>query len=251
MKKLILPLLLIMLMLSAACGAQNDSVTPSPGTTPTPSSTAADDGVHQETVVWPTGTYIPVFGENIATSFELTSAQQQLYDTYVKDFNFDTAVLADAAPVDIAAVFVECGINGLWEGEYNLFCFNDKPVTRAAYKEENDADLKTLDLRSRRDMASLVFPFINEGTFVDNGDDTGYIDAVTLDPGNVESGVRIGMSVNMTRVDGIWKVNQFGMVSYDYDKTVEPLTPDSASTESARSEESNAAAESAEISSGT
>jgi hypothetical protein len=75
-------------------------------------------------------------------------------------------------------------------------------------------------------MASLVFPFIHEGAFVDNGDGTGYIDTQTLDPGDVESGTRIGMNVNMTKVDGVWKVNQSGMVDYDYDDIVEPSAPD-------------------------
>ncbi|MDR1000837.1 MAG: hypothetical protein LBL96_08580 [Clostridiales bacterium] len=270
MKKIILPLLLVLLLLSTACGAQNNiaqisSASPSDSYTPQ-SSPIVDEDIHQEPVEWPTESYNPVFGENITTKFELTATQQQLYDTYIKDFSFSTTIFADADPIDIAAVFIECGVNGLWEGEYNLFCFNGEPLTRADYKAENDADLATLDLRSRRDMASLVFPFINEGAFVDNSDGTGYIDTQTLDPGDIESGARIGMNINMTKVDGVWKVNQSGMVDYDYEDIVQPPAPDidssetdlpeagsadteSTSTESADSE--SASAESAAAPSGS
>jgi hypothetical protein len=174
--------------------------------TASPAASSDDESAdpHQEAVVWPTGSYEPVFGDNITSKFTLTDAQQQLYDTYTKDFNFDISIFKDATPVDTACVFISCGINGLWEGEYNLYY---DPESKESYKKENDTDLATRDLRSRGDMANIVFPNLKDGKFTDNGDNTGYIEFSSVSPDDYEKQTPIQMRMNLTKSNDIWMVN--------------------------------------------
>ncbi|MDR1913394.1 MAG: hypothetical protein LBQ68_02780 [Clostridiales bacterium] len=194
-------LLLIITIIFAFSGCGRNTVIDT--STPTPTEVE----VHQEQVEIPTGDYDQVFGENIETRFELTESQRALYDAYVKDFNFDTSLLKDASAIDTAHIYIECGINGLWEGEYNLFYFKSKPLSKVSYKEENDKDLATLDIRTRRDMANIVFPFLSDGEFTDNGDGTGYIDFESVHPEDYSKQTLIYMRVNMVQSDGVWLID--------------------------------------------
>ena len=186
-----------------ASGADTDTTT---------AAAAADtEDVHQQPVVFPTGPYDnpfpPVDGKD--TKFTLTDTQQSLFDTYTKNFNFDTSIFKGANPVDVAQVFIECGNEGLWEGEYNLFYFDARTLSKAQFKAEDDHDLLTQDIRTRRDYANVMLPYLNDGTFVDEGGGAGYIEFNSYENTPDYTGVvNVKSKLNMQQVNGIWLVDQ-------------------------------------------
>jgi len=188
----------------SACGGALGP--PPPVSTSSPTAPPTEE-VHQEAVVFPTGDYdnpIP----DIGTKFTLTAAQQALFDTYSKDFNFDISVFKGAAPVDVAQVYIECGNEGLWEGEYNLFYLGAAKITKAQYKAGDEQDLSTRDIRTRRDYANLVFPMLNDGKFTDNGDGSGYIEFDSVEStSDYQDIVNVKAKMNLQQVNGIWLIN--------------------------------------------
>ena len=205
MKKLVILTAGLFLLLSG-CGG---NINPMPTVPPTaPPTASANDDPHQEPVVFPTGDYDKIFPD-LGTKFTLTDKQQSLFDTYSKNFNFDVSVFKGADPIDVAQVFIECGCEGLWEGEYNLYYFAAKKVSKAQYKAEFDSDMNTRDIRTRRDYANILFDKMKDGKFIDEGDDSGYVefDSIenTSDYSNI---VTVKMKLNMKQVNGIWMIDQ-------------------------------------------
>jgi len=166
---------------------------------------------HQEAVVWPTGDYVNPFPqvEGKQTKFTLTDAQQALFDAYSKNFSFDISVFKGAAPIDVAQVFIECGIEGYWEGEYNLFYFSDKKVTKVSYKAEYDKDVATRDLRTRRDFADIMMPYLKDGEFIKEGADSGYIRFASYENTSDFTGlVTVVYRTYLKQINGIWMMDQ-------------------------------------------
>ena len=191
-----------------ACGSGKKPVP-----TPSPSPTVADisDIPHQEPVQTPEGEYENPFPpiEGKETVFTLNETQQALFDKYSKDYNFDISVFKGAAPMDVAHVYIECGIEGLWEGEYNLFYFESARLSKASFKAENDQDLATRDIRSRRDYANILLGTLKDGEFVDTGDESGYIRFETYEnTSDYESLVAVKSRMYFKKVDGIWMIDQ-------------------------------------------
>ena len=162
--------------------------------------------VHQEEVIFPTYPYENPFPD-LGMRFTLTPKQQTLYDAYIKDFNFNISIFEGVPPIDVAHVFIECGINGLWEGEYNLFYFETKHITKASYKAEFDDDMSKRDIRTRRDMSNLMHSRIKEGTFVDEGNGSGYIEYLTLISPDYIGLYEVMAKMNFHEEDGVWKIN--------------------------------------------
>jgi len=207
MKKLATLAAGLALILSACGGNANVLIVPTPD--PTAAAPTAIE-LHQSPVVFPTGPY-----ENPVTPFEspesiftLTDKQQALFDAYSKGFNFDVAVFKGAAPIDVAQVYIECGNECLWEGEYNLFYFSDKVVSKAQYKAEFDDDMAKRDPRTRRDFANLLFPHLKDGKFVDEGNGSGYIefDSYEVD-GNYENLNKVKNRLRLKQVNDIWMID--------------------------------------------
>ncbi|MDR2649530.1 MAG: hypothetical protein LBB94_07425 [Clostridiales bacterium] len=198
----------LLLFLCACGGNVNTDITPTVTTT---ASALAEDDVRQDPVAFPSGEYENPFGD-AGTRFTLTAAQQALFDSYSKDFNFDISLFKDASPVDVAQVFVECGIEGLWEGEYNLYYFETRRVAKADYKADFEKDLSTLDIRTRRDQANLVFPYLKDGVFVEESDGSGYIEFESMEQtSDYETLYKVKTKMNLKKVDGVWKIDQNNM----------------------------------------
>jgi hypothetical protein len=135
----------------------------------------------QEEIPWPTGEYVNDFPES-DTTFELDGTQMKLFEEYSRDFEFDVNVLKGASPVDIAMVYIECGLHGYWLGEYNLWFFEEDVVAKESYRDENSEDISKRDIRSRREMADIVFANLSKGEFVDEGNGYGYIKFIYVNP---------------------------------------------------------------------
>ena len=206
MKKQLICAVCLFLLLSACGKTEINETAPTPIPEPSPTAAILED-VHQAPVETPTGDWEPPFVLKIDSKFTLTDVQQELFDRYSKDFNFDISIFKDASPIDIAHVFIECGIHGFWEGEYNLFYFDKNTVSKAEYKAESEQDLEANDLRNRRAFADILYPFLKEGTFVDAGDDSGYIEFVSIDSDYVNV-YETKAKMNLKKVDGIWMINQ-------------------------------------------
>jgi len=170
---------------------------------------SAQEPLAQQDVVFPTGEFDDPFETFIDPDnlFELTDEQQALFDEYSRDFNFDISVFQGVDPVDVAQVFIECGINGLWEGEYNLFYFEFNPLSKEEFFIAFEHDMSTTDLRTRRSMANVSFRNLNDGTFVDLGDGSGYIEFHSVDSDMVNV-FEATLRLNMRLVDDVWMINQ-------------------------------------------
>jgi hypothetical protein len=159
----------------------------------------------------PTGEYENPFvtPENFDGEFVLTERQRTLFEAYAKDLKFDVNVFENADPIDVAQVFIECGVVGYWLGEYNLFNFEgaDSPLTKTEAQKQSEADIAKLPLQSRRDQANIVFAYLNNGKFTDNGDGSGFIEYPEI---NVEDGTVGTRKINLRQNEkGIW------LISYD------------------------------------
>jgi len=166
--------------------------------------------VGQQEVVFPTGEFDDPFEPFVDPDnlFELTDEQQALFDEYTRDFNFDVSIFQGVDPIDVAQVFFECGINGLWEGEYYLYYFEFEPLTKEELRIEAEHDIEIRDLRSRRSMADALFPNLNDGTFIDLGDGSGYIEFLSVHSDMIYV-FEAMMRLHMRNVDDVWKINQF------------------------------------------
>ena len=209
MKKTILSAACILFFLCACNGTNNPDITPTPTVDITPThavSTIDETEVKQEIVIFPSGPIDPDPFPDIGLAFSLTDTQQALYDKYTKDFNFDISVFAGAHPINAAQVFIECGINGLWEGEYYLLYFDAKHISKAEYKKINDDDLATRDIRTRRGFANYMFSSLKDGTFIEKGDGSGYIEFNSVESDHIDV-YEVTLRMNLNQVDGIWKIN--------------------------------------------
>ena len=169
---------------------------------------------HQEPVPWPTGPWDNPFPQikGQETKFTLTDTQQALFDAYSKDFNFDISLLKGVSPMDVAHVFIECGIEGYWEGEYNLFYFDTKTVAKEEYKSEYEQDIATRDLRSRRAYADILLPFLKDGTFIDDGNGSGHIEFNSYEnTADYEGLAAVKSKMHFKQVNGIWMIDQNNM----------------------------------------
>jgi len=123
------------------------------------------------------------------TEFTLTSAQQALYEAYIKDWNFDVSIFKGADPIDVGQVFIQCGLSGYWEGEWNLFhperLYDN---TREQYKAAHDFDESMYDIRTRKYFADVTLPFLKDGVFVDTGDGSGHIQFYSMNVDVYEAG---------------------------------------------------------------
>ncbi|MDR3240272.1 MAG: hypothetical protein LBT44_09330 [Clostridiales bacterium] len=178
---------------------------------PSPSPPPSPDPV-QEAVIMPSGDYENPFipPEGFEGKFSLTEQQQQLFDEYSKDFRFDVSAFKDASPVDIAQVFIQCGIEGYWEGEYNLYSFEstDAVISKEDFKKESDEDMLLTDLRTRSDYANIAFAGLKDGKFADNGDSTGWIEFTAYET-SFEDTALISIEKKMhfhLNDEGIWLV---------------------------------------------
>jgi hypothetical protein len=158
----------------------------------------------QEEIPWPTGEYVQDFPDS-DTKFELNETQTKLFEEYSKDYVFDVNALKSASPVDNAMVYIECGLHGYWLGEYNLYFFEEAPVSKTAYQQENYEDYTKRDIRSRREMADIVFANLSKGEFVDEGNGYGYIQFISVDSYSEtpETETKLRMRQNP---DGIWLI---------------------------------------------
>ena len=164
----------------------------------------------QEEVFFPTGEFEDHFEAFVDPDnlFELTSEQQALFDEYSRDFNFDISIFQGVDPIDVAHVYIECGINGLWEGEYYLYYFEYASLSKELFHNEFVHDFATYDIRMRRSVANMAFPNLNGGTFVDLRDGSGYIEFLSV---NAEFGgehYEAILRLYMRNVDDIWMINQ-------------------------------------------
>ena len=204
MKRLLTVIICLFLFLCACATSDINDNTPTPEPSPTASVT---EDARQSPVPIPTGEYEPPADIDLNTKFILTDAQQELFDKYSKDFNFDISVFRDAAPIDVAQVFIECGLHGFWEGEYNLYYFESRTVSKADYKTESEENTAASDIRDRRFFADIMYPFLKDGKFVDTGDDSGYIEFVSIDSNYVDL-YEVNAKMNLKKIDGIWMINQ-------------------------------------------
>jgi len=164
----------------------------------------------QEEVVFPTGELEDHF-ENFVDPdniFELTNEQHALFEEYSRDFNFDISIFQGVNPVDVAQVFIECGINGLWEGEYNLFYFEFDYISKEEFYRGFVHDMATQDIRMRRSLANISFPNLNDGTFVDLGNGSGYIEFLSVDAEFGQVHYETMLRLYMRHVDDVWLINQ-------------------------------------------
>ena len=180
-----------------ACGGNEEPI-PEPTT-----------GPRQEEVVFPTGEFEDHFEAFVDPDnlFELTNEQKVLFDEYSRDFNFDISIFQGVDPIDVAHVFIECGINGLWEGEYYLFYFEFDSITKENFHNAFEHDLATQDIRTRRSVANISFPNLNDGTFVDLGNGSGYIEFLSVDAEFGSAHYEAMLRLFMRHVDDVWMIN--------------------------------------------
>ena len=135
------------------------------------------------------GPHVNPYGE-VTTEFVLSSEEQALYDEFKA--NLDINIFKDIAPASIAKVFVQCGIEGNWEAEYELYSkegfyiLNDDDEEVYFTKEDwqffSDKDIRESQLITRKDRADIVLPLLGEAEFVDNGENLGYLTFISTDP---------------------------------------------------------------------
>ena len=164
----------------------------------------------QEEVVFPTGEFEDHFETFVDPDnlFELTNEQQALFEEYSRDFNFDISIFQGVDPIDVAQVFIECGINGLWEGEYYLSYFEFGTVSKEAFHREFLHDVATQDIRMRRSVANISFPNLNDGTFFDLGGGSGYIEFLSVDAEFGSDHYEAMLRLYMRYVDDTWIINR-------------------------------------------
>lgn len=101
-------------------------------------------------------------------SFNLTPEQRTEYDEYIK--NADIGTLKGSSPLDVAKIYIQCGIDGNWEAEYNLYAQQGITMTKDEWRELNDVDVGTLDLSTRQSQANYIFPFLQDGQVEEEAD---------------------------------------------------------------------------------
>ncbi|MDR1539390.1 MAG: hypothetical protein LBU32_15605 [Clostridiales bacterium] len=192
-----------------ACGGQDNPPEPSPTDSGPQILPTEEAPVEQEEIIIPTGEYESIYPPS-ETKFTLTQEQTRLFEEYRKDNVFDISVFKDASPVDVAQVFIECGLNGLWLGEYNLWHFATSTLNKESFKAENEKDYNAHDIRSRREMADIVFANLKDGVFEETEDNKGHITFNSIDPSDGTLNTKVRINFNLRRnSDGIW------MIEYD------------------------------------
>ena len=140
--------------------------------------------------------------------FVLTEIQQSLFDKYINDFSYDITIFKGVSAIDAAHVFIQCWIKDLWEGEYGLLYFGSKEMTKEEYKDELDRQKISQDKLNRQDYANIFYSKLNDGTFYNGFDDSGYISFYTFESTpDYQNVIAVKYRMNLNLVDEIWKVN--------------------------------------------
>ena len=200
MKRIKYPFMLFpLIILMAACGGGSSDesvVTPMPAVTEGPI----------EDLPYPTGDFDDPY-IMVTTEFTLSEKQIELYEKYTE--NLDISIFENVDPVDTAHVWIECGIMGKWECEYNLYSQAGLYVTKEEWQKMNYEDMEKLDIRSRRSMANIMFPFLQEGSFVETGPGIGRLEfesPMMGMEGQYASGAVQDNEMWFVKENGIWMV---------------------------------------------
>jgi len=189
------------------------------GVRPTPAPSPTQTTFNRTEPPWPSDEPDdPIWEVDRATGtvFKLTDAQRALYDEYAQ--SLDIGLFRDVSPIDIAQVYIECGVEGKWEAEFNLYHPDGMPYTKDEYYQQHVTDMLNQDPRTRRLHANINFPYLNDGVFDDYGNGKGHILFETPTPPDITvEGSTLGPPTKIAMIfqqnsDGIWllaKLNPF------------------------------------------
>lgn len=111
--------------------------------------------------------------------FELTEEEQAIFERYVE--SLDNEIFRDVAPVSIAKIYIQCGVDSLWEPEFSMYAKEGLTISREEYKAAHDEDLEAGYTLTRKAMADYVFPYLQDSEFVEDGGNKGHIDFEAVD----------------------------------------------------------------------
>jgi hypothetical protein len=150
--------------------APTPEATAAPTAAPTP--TPAEDPTLVEDPNWDS---IPEWEEgdlaenpNPGRVFALTEAERVLYETYLEEM--DTKIFRDAAPVSIAKIHIQCGIDGKWAQEYAMYAPEGLTATPEDFAALHSEDVTSTPIESRQEMADYMFANLDGGEFLQEDD---------------------------------------------------------------------------------
>lgn len=179
----------------AFTGCDSDTSTPGPAPAHTPALTADD-------VSWPEPLeeeFDPdehYLAQEDMVPFRLSPEQERLFVEFSR--SLDLEVFRDASPIDVAQVWVQNGLIGNIEAEFTMVYPASVTMTMEEYVyEAQQAGIVPLNRRAY--FAYAFFGAMADGTFVYEGEDSGYIEYETA----IEQLVGFYLQRNE---DGIWMV---------------------------------------------
>ncbi len=161
LKFIAIALLLVSVGTSCTKNPNNDIANIAPSETPK----ATDES--QEDLVNP-------FENGDLPTFSLSEEETKLYEKYIseKDIN----IFKDVPAQSVVKVFVQCGIEGELESEFNMFAPETLDgLTLEDYLKVYDSEQIKGTKETRQQYAGIAFSKIDEASFVDEGN-TGYIE---------------------------------------------------------------------------
>jgi len=165
MKKLIKIILMVAVLFAlAACGTANDNANgedttvletpapaPHPSLIPAPVDPNAPPQIEQRPDLFP----------DLGYRFTLTAEEDAVYQRLLTELSTD--VFEGLSPTSVIKVYINAGINGEAEAEWNTFSPVGRTASLGEWVEMSRIDELEEDIASRRSMANIVFGRIDEG----------------------------------------------------------------------------------------
>jgi len=131
--------------------------------------------------------------------FALNEEEHRIYAAYREVY--DIEIFRDVAPVSIAMVFIQCGLDGDIDAEYAMFHPEGLTETKEEYTEMNTANDAALDAERRQYYAGVLFASLRDGAFTEEGS-TGFITFTT----SLGEEARFYLAKNK---DGVWMADYY------------------------------------------
>ncbi|MDR1531846.1 MAG: hypothetical protein LBS62_06635 [Clostridiales bacterium] len=105
--------------------------------------------------------------------FSLTEEERNIYEEFLN--SMDLNVFANVDPISIAKIFIQYGIDGMWEQEYTMFSPEGLVPTKEDYRQLHVRDVESTDIASRKDQADYMFGNMYKGEFVQDSENVGRV----------------------------------------------------------------------------
>lgn len=151
-------------------------------------------------------------------SFNADEAVFEYTDEEIKAFEdfsdgFDKQVLKSLEPLSIAKLWVQAGIQGAWESEYELYA----PSTVGDYSKQLQFNAHTADVIStennpdstpRKTAAAVMFADLPNAVFVEDSDAVGHLEFTAN-----ESEEKVGLA--FVKENDVWLLKYYPVISFE------------------------------------